>query len=205
MAGWLHRAWHSPRIGPVILLAVGLPLLLAAILLAAFPVLAAVELFRAAFNDGHVAFARTATWYAWFGILGWTAVLLLGAQLWRIRRANRGLDVTFDVTVTSGARTAQRIAARLGKAMAEAGIEASEVIREDYGAGVWLRAGEDRFWLAVSTEDGSDAAAITLAYDPALDLRRRLTRRADRAAFARLEQALRDAIAADAALALQRD
>ncbi len=201
----LHRLWHSPRTGPVILFVVGLPLLLAAILLVVFPVLVAVEIIRAAFGQGYVAFSRSSAWYLWYGALGWTAALLIGAQSWRIHRANRGLSAEFDVALTSGVRSAYRIAARLGKAMGKAGCEASEVIKEDYGAGVWLRAGEDRFWLAVSTEDGSDEAAITLAYDPALDLKRRLTRRADRAAFARLAEALHAAIGADRALALQGD
>ena len=200
----LHRLWHSPRTGPVILFVVGLPLLLAALLLVIFPVLVAVELVKAAIQQGYIAFARSSAWYLWYGCLGWAAILVLGGQLWRIQRANRGLTATFDVALASGVRSAYRIAARLGKAMGEAGCDPSEVIKEDYGAGIWLRAGEDRYWLAVSTEDDSDEAAITLAYDPALDLKRRLTRRADRAAFAKLEQALRAAIAADTALALQQ-
>ncbi len=164
-----------------------------------------MELGRALLTSGHVPFARTSNLYLGYGIVGWVLILLLAAQLLRIHRANRGLQADFDVALTGDVRSAYRLAARLGNAMGKAGFAASEVIKEDYGAGVWISVGDDRFWLAVSTDDDSDDAAITLAYDPGFDLRRRLTRRADRAVFARLTGALRDVIAADRALRLQLD
>lgn len=201
----LHRAWHSPRSGPVILFVVGLPVLLALAILAVFPFVVAVDLVRPLFSPGHVPFARMSTLYLVYGIGGWTIALLLGVQLARIHRANRGLQADFDVKLTGRVRSAYRLAARLGKAMEGEGLRVSDVIKEDYGAGVWLLTDTDRFWLAVSTVDDSDEAAITLAYDPALDLRARFTRRADRAAFARLADRLRAALSADTALALHQD
>lgn len=201
----LHRAWHSPRSGPVILFVVGLPVLLALVILAVFPFVVAVDLFRALFSPGHVAFARMSTLYLAYGIGGWTIALLLGVQLARIHRANRGLQADFDVKLTGRIRSAYRLAARLGTAMEGEGLRVSDAIKEDYGAGVWLLTSTDRFWLAVSTIEDSDEAAITLAYDPALSLRARLTRRADRAAFAALTAKLRAILAADPAVTLQSD
>lgn len=178
-------------------------MLVAGAILAVFPVVVASELIRPLFSPGRVPFAHMSGLYFGYGIGGWTLALLLAGQALRIHRANRGLHAEFDVTLTGRIRTAHRLAARLGKAMEGEGCRISDVIREDYGAGLWLLTDTDRFWLAVSTIDDSDEAAITLAYDPALDLRARLTRRADRAAFAQLEARLRAAIAADGALALR--
>ena len=203
MGDWLHRTWHSPRSGPVILVVVGLPLLFLAVMLAAFPVMAAIELIRAATTPGHLAFARTSPVYVWYGLIGWAVIVLLAVQFRRIARANRGLDVSFEVALSGGVKSAYRIAARLGKAMEQAGFEVSEVIKEDYGAGIWLEDGADPYWIAVSTDDESDEAVITLAYDPRIDLKRRLTRRADRDAFAKRAEALRAAIEADRAFTLQ--
>ena len=203
--GALHRAWHSPRSGPVILVVVGLPLLLALTVLAVFPLVIAGDLIRALFVPAYVPLARISTLYLAYGIVGWTLALGLAGQAIRIHRANRGLRAEFDVTLTGRIRSAYRLAARFAKAMEEAGCRVSEVIKEDYGAGIWLHAGEDRFWLAVSTIEDSDEAAITLAYDPALDIRARLSRRADRAAFAQLVETLRAVLAADTALTVQQD
>ena len=199
----LHRAWHSPRSGPVILLVAGLPVFILAGLLAAFPLVVVIEYGRALFTPGRVAFARTSAVYIWFGIIGWSTILLLAAQFARIARANRGLDVQFTIATPGGIRSAYRLAARIGRALGARGHRVSEVIREDYGAGLWLHAGDDVFWLAVSTDEGSEEAVVSLAYDPRIDLGRRLTRRADRATFAQLAADLRDVILADRALALR--
>lgn len=203
MRDWLHRRWHSPRSGPVLLLVVGFPLLILLGLLAAFPLVAAIELLRAAFDPARVPFARTTPLYFWYGIVGWALILAIAVQLKRIATANRGLDVSFTVALSGGVTSAYRIAARLGKAMERAGFTVSDVIKEDYGAGVWLEDGADPYWIAVSTEDESEEAVISIAYDPRIDLRRRLTRRADRDAFAKRASTLRGAIEADRAFTLQ--
>lgn len=201
----LHRAWHSPRSGPVILFVAGLPVLVALAILAVFPIFVAAELVRPLFQPGRVPFARASTLYLAYGAGGWAIALLLAAQAARIHRANRGLVAEFGAARVGGVRSAWRIAARLGKGLQAAGAQViGEVIKEDYGAGIWLRAGQDRCWLAVSAIEGEDEVAITLAYDPALDLRARLTRRADRAAFAALAGQLRQVIAAEPALALRQ-
>jgi hypothetical protein len=196
----LHRAWHSPRSGPVILLLAGLPVFVLAGLLAAFPVVAAIEFGRALFTPGRVPFARSSGLYVAFGVIGWSALLLGALQLRRIARANRGLAAQVTIGLPAGIRSPYRLAARLGRAMAARGCPASEVIKEDYGAGVWLTAGGDRYWLAVSGEDRAEEAVLSLAYDAGIDLRRRLTRRADRAAFEALVAMLQEVLAADRAL-----
>lgn len=203
MGGWLHRAWHSPRSGPVILLVVGLPVLILIGLLIAFPLVAAIEFGRALLSSGRVPFARTSPPYIWFGLLGWGVVLLCAAQMWRIARANRGLEAQVTLDLPAGIRSPYRLAARLGRALAAQGCDVSEVIKEDYGAGVWLAAGGDRYWLAVSGEAGTEEAVVSLAYDAGIDLGRRLGRRADRDAFAALLATLQAVIAADRALAPQ--
>jgi hypothetical protein len=203
MDGRLHRAWHSPRSGPVILLVAGLPVLILIGLLVAFPLVAAIEFVRALLSPGRVPFARTSALYIGFGLVGWAAVLLGAAQIWRIARANRGLDAQVTLGLPTGIRSPYRLAARLGRALAARGVDASEVIKEDYGAGLWIAAGGDRYWLAVSGEAGAEEAVVSLAYEPGIDLRRRLVRRADRDAFEVLLATLQAVIDADRALAPQ--
>ena len=205
MGRLLHRLWHSPRSGPVVLILVGLPVLLLGVLLAVFPVLVAVELLRGAFSPGYVPFARSTGWYLALGSIGWVALLAVFAQLRRIGAANRGLEIDFAVTQIGRPRSARTLAKRIGDGLAEAGCDVSEVIEEDYGAGVWLATPADRFWLAVSESGEREAMQVTLSYDPGPDIRRRLTRRADRAAFDQLGHTLRGVLAADPALLLQAD
>ena len=203
MGGRLHRAWHSPRSGPVILLVAGLPVLILIGLLVAFPLVAAIEFVRALLSPGRVPFARTSALYIGFGLVGWAAVLLGAAQMWRIARANRGLEAQVTLGLPAGIRSPYRLAARLGTALAAQGCDVSEVIKEDYGAGLWLAVGGDRYWLAVSGEAGAEEAVVSLAYEPGIDLRRRLVRRADRDAFDVLRATLQAVIDADRALAPQ--
>lgn len=203
MGGRVHRAWHSPRSGPVILLIVGLPILVLLGLLAAFPLVAAIEFVRALLSPGRVPFARTSALYIGFGLVGWAAVLLGAAQMWRIARANRGLEAQVTLGLPAGIRSPYRLAARLGTALAAQGCDVSEVIKEDYGAGLWLAVGGDRYWLAVGGEAGAEEAVVSLAYEPGIDLRRRLVRRADRDAFDVLRATLQAVIDADRALAPQ--
>ena len=195
----LHRAWHSPRTGPVILLIVGLPALGFAIAMAVFPVMVLLELGRAVMVPGHVPLARASPWFLGGMGLAWAAAIALLLRLRGTARANRGLDVAIPLRQAGRPASAIALAARLGAALAGPDVTVSAPIREDYGAGVWLEAGDERFWLSVSGEGGRDVVA-GLAYDPGPDLRRRLSHRVDRAVFARFAGALEAAIHDDATL-----
>jgi hypothetical protein len=199
MLAALSRAWHSPRTGPVILVLVGLPLLLLAVGMLAFPVLLLIGAARFIFLGGAVPFDGVAAWYPLVMALAWLAVIALSLQARRIARANRGLDTQIALRQRGAAGSALGLAKRLHAALDTPGMERGEPCREDYGAGFWFFRGRDRFWLAVS-EAGRGEAVLSLAYDPGPDLRARLSHRADRALFARLEAALREAVAADPAL-----
>lgn len=192
----LWRAWHSPRTGPVLLVLIGLPLLLLGVIVAVFPVVAVVELGRFALGGGAAPFAGTPAWFLAAMILAWGGLIALGLQALRIAQANRGLRMQLPVRLRGSAGSALGLAKRLHAAMAAPDLESPPPIREDYGAGFWLSRGRDRFWLAVS-EAGEGEVVLSLAYDPGPDLRLRLSHRADRAMFARLEQRLRQAVAAD--------
>jgi len=69
-------------------------------------------------------------------------------------------------------------------ALTTAGFELGDHIQEDYGWGFWITHGKDRYWLALAfcgegpTEEPAQWA-VTIAYDPGLDLMRRLFRRPD--------------------------
>jgi hypothetical protein len=199
MLAALSRAWHSPRSGPVILVLAGLPLLMLAVGMLAFPLLLVWGVLRFMLFGGAPPFVGFAAWYPAAMALLWTVALGLALLMRRIARANRGLDVSIAIRPAGRAASALAVAKRLHAALAIAEATRGEPIREDYGAGFWLWRGADRFWLAVS-ETGEGGAAISLAYDAGPDLRARLTHRADRALFARLEAALRAAVAADPAL-----
>ena len=67
-------------------------LMLTILVVALFLVMAAIEFVRALLSPGRVPFARTSALYIGFGLVGWAAVLLGAAQMWRIARANRGLE-----------------------------------------------------------------------------------------------------------------
>src|SRR5262249_42902225 len=73
----------------------------------------------------------------------------------------------------------------------DAGFEFSELIQEDYGWGFWARHGETPFWVAVGNCDASspDTPAewvVMVAYDPGLNLIKRLFHRPDQRAYSRL-------------------
>lgn len=199
MPGLLHRAWHSPRTGPVILVLVGLPALLLVACMLVIPVLAVAEIWRVYTVPGHFPFARTPTWVLMAVGFAWCAVLSLGLRMRTTARANAGLDVSLTLRQRGRAVGPLALAERLAAAMAVPGVTIGAPVREDYGAGAWIETPSERFWLSVGKAEEGESV-VSLSYDPGLDLRRRLYHRADRALFARIEAALRDAIIADPAL-----
>jgi hypothetical protein len=61
-------------------------------------------------------------------------------------------------------------------------LEPGDPGAEDYGWGLWTRVGKDPYWIAIGLMDEGDTEAqhtwlITAAYDPGLDLLRRLFHR----------------------------
>jgi len=86
-----------------------------------------------------------------------------------------------------------------------AGLDASEPIREDYGWGVWLQAGGDPYWLCVGIMDDSigqeDAEwLLTVAYDPGLNIIKRLFHRPRAADLTRLAKAVHAALTSGVAV-----
>lgn len=75
--------------------------------------------------------------------------------------------------------------------LAQNGFEFSEVIQEDYGWGFWATKGKDPFRVAFSyVGDGPQEEpaqwVVTVAYDPGLNIIKRLFHKSDRSAFALL-------------------
>jgi hypothetical protein len=83
-----------------------------------------------------------------------------------------------------------------------------EPIQEDYGWGVWVRSGEDPYWIAAGKmEEDEDAEPaplptwlITVAYDPGLNLLRRLMHRPRRADLDAVCAAIHDALRDEAGI-----
>ncbi|HYC31374.1 MAG TPA: hypothetical protein VEB59_03745 [Gemmatimonadales bacterium] len=86
-----------------------------------------------------------------------------------------------------------------------ADLEPDAPIQEDYGWGLWTRPGEDPYWIAIGLmEEGDDRPArtwlVTAAYDPGLNLWRRLFHRPRRADLDRVCRAIDDALHAAAGI-----
>ncbi|MEO3474150.1 hypothetical protein AAFN86_19940 [Roseomonas sp. CAU 1739] len=158
-----------------------------------------LELIRALVTPGHVPMARASPWFTGIMALAWAVLVLVLLRMRATARANRGLDLSIALRQAGRPVAAATLATRLGVALGGGAATVGETIREDYGAGAWVEAGTERFWLSVSSEGGRDVV-VGLAYDPGPDLARRLSHRADRAAFARLAAALQAAIDVDPAL-----
>lgn len=83
--------------------------------------------------------------------------------------------------------------------LAAAGFELSEPIQEDYGWGFWATRGPDPFWIALSffgdgpTEEPAQWV-VSVAYDPGLNLLKRLFHRPDVQALARLRTRVRQVL-----------
>jgi hypothetical protein len=78
-------------------------------------------------------------------------------------------------------------------------FELSESIQEDYGWGLWAKHGKDQFWIAVSyVGDGPQEEpaefVISIAYDPGLNLVKRVFHKPDRKALERLRDMARQII-----------
>jgi hypothetical protein len=63
-------------------------------------------------------------------------------------------------------------------------VDLSNPIQEDYGWGLWATHGKDRFWIAISyVGDGPQEAppqwAVSVTYDPGLNLAKRLFHKPD--------------------------
>ena len=78
-------------------------------------------------------------------------------------------------------------------------------IQEDYGWGLWTRIGEDPYWIAIGLmEEDDDGPSrtwlMTAAYDPGLNLWRRLVRRPRHEDLDRVCRAVDGALHGDAAI-----
>lgn len=173
MANLLARSWHHPIAGPVMLIAVGLPVFVGAIvLLAIVPVFGLIDAARTLVTGSAL---RMPAALAVGSFLAWGLVLGYGLLARRMATALPVREVTIPgasaLTVCTELR--DRLNAALAGQSEFAGLELSPVVEEDYGAGLWLSRGRDTFWLALSDADANEVTA-SLTYDPGLDLWRRL-------------------------------
>jgi len=72
--------------------------------------------------------------------------------------------------------------------LSDSGFKLSETVQEDYGWGFWAREGKDSFWVAVSCigsgpEEYNGEWGIAIAYDPGLNVFKRLFHKPDRRSF----------------------
>jgi hypothetical protein len=84
----------------------------------------------------------------------------------------------------------------------DVGVELSAPVQEDYGRGLWASRGKDRFWIAISyVGDGPQEApaqwVISVAYDPGLNLIKRLFHKPDRRALGLLRDRIRQVLASN--------
>jgi hypothetical protein len=75
--------------------------------------------------------------------------------------------------------------------LAADGFRIEESIQEDYGWGFWVHRGKDRFWIALSYGDVGPTEKtpewhVDVAYDPGLNLLKRLFHKPAEAAFSML-------------------
>jgi hypothetical protein len=83
--------------------------------------------------------------------------------------------------------------------LADSGFVLSEPIQEDYGWGLWARHGKDPFWAAISYAGGGPQEepaqwAISVSYDPGLNLIKRLFHKPDRQALEQLRDRVLQAV-----------
>jgi len=89
--------------------------------------------------------------------------------------------------------------------IANSGFVFSELIQEDYGWGFWATHGKDPFWVALSyVGDGPQEPpaqwVITVAYDPGLNVIKRLVHRPDARAFAELRDRVWEVLRTNSAI-----
>jgi hypothetical protein len=85
------------------------------------------------------------------------------------------------------------------------GVELSEPIQEDYGWGVWVTRGKDRFWVALSyVGDGPQEAPaqwiISVKYDPGFNIAKRLFHKPDEKVLEQLRDRIRRILASNSAI-----
>src|SRR5689334_13733403 len=85
------------------------------------------------------------------------------------------------------------------------GMELFDPIQEDYGWGFWVHHGKDNFWVAIGwIGEGSQAAlaqwGVHVAYDPGLNLIKRIFHKPDLRALARLRDHIRQVLTSNAAI-----
>jgi hypothetical protein len=85
------------------------------------------------------------------------------------------------------------------------GYELSNIIQEDYGWGFWASHEKDPFWIAIShmEDEGDQPSAewiVSVNYDPGLSLMKRLFHKPDPAAFDKLRDRIRRALAGNPAI-----
>lgn len=89
-------------------------------------------------------------------------------------------------------------------------LEPGEPIAEDYGWGIWTRTGADPYWIAIGlmdeSEDGTPTPTwlITAAYDPGLNLLRRLLHRPRREDLDQVCRAIDEALHGDTGISAVR-
>jgi hypothetical protein len=88
---------------------------------------------------------------------------------------------------------------------ADLGVGLSEPIQEDYGWGVWVTRGKDRFWVARSYVGGGPQEApaqwiISVKYDPGLNIAKRLFHKPDEKVFEQLRDRIRRIIASNSTI-----
>jgi hypothetical protein len=91
----------------------------------------------------------------------------------------------------------------------DSGMELSEPIQEDYGWGLWASYGKDRFWVALSyVGDGPQEAPaqwiVSVAYDPGLNLAKRLFHKPDQQVLGRLRDRIRQILTSNIAIKMVR-
>jgi len=85
------------------------------------------------------------------------------------------------------------------------GLELSDPIQEDYGWGFWASRGKDSFWVALSyAGDGPQEApgewVISVAYDPGVNLAKRLFHKPDQQALRQLRERITQVLASHDAI-----
>lgn len=87
----------------------------------------------------------------------------------------------------------------------ELSLELSEPIQEDYGWGLWASRGDDRFWIALSyvgngPHEGLAQWIVSIAYDPGLNLVKRLFRGSYRLALEHIRDGILQILASSNAI-----
>jgi hypothetical protein len=89
------------------------------------------------------------------------------------------------------------------------GVELSDPVQEDYGWGIWVSKGKDRFWVAISyVGDGPQEApaqwVVSATYDPGMNLVKRLFHKPDQQVLAQLRDRIRQILVSNGAIKIVR-